>query len=95
MHSDQHFLSNVNSVEGNTRCAFAQRGVLPFSEKPSSTGFEPNVLDDFHYSETSAMVFQDPSGDIDMEPSYLCDAQLDDETIQDLMQYHSLPSMFQ
>ena len=45
------------------------------------TGYEPNVLDDFHYSETSAMIFHDESGDIDTEPSYLCDAELDDETI--------------
>ena len=45
------------------------------------TGYEPNVLDDFHYSETSAMIFQDESGDIDTEPSYSCDAELDDETI--------------
>ena len=45
------------------------------------TGYEPNVLDDFHYSETSAMIFQDESGDIDTEPSYLSDAELDDETV--------------
>ena len=45
------------------------------------TGYEPNVLDDFHYSETSAMIFQEESGDIDTEPSYLCDAELDDELI--------------
>ena len=43
--------------------------------------YEPNVLDDFHYSETSEMIFQEESGDIDTEPSYLCDAELDDETI--------------
>ena len=45
------------------------------------TGCEPNVLDDFHYSETSAMIFQDESGDIDTVLSYLCDAELDDGTI--------------
>ena len=45
------------------------------------TGYEPNVLDEFHYSETSVMIFQDESGDIHTEPSYLCDAELDDETI--------------
>ena len=45
------------------------------------TGYESNVLDDFHYSETSLMIFQDESGDIDTEPSYSCDAELDDETI--------------
>ena len=44
------------------------------------TGYEPNVLDDFHYSETSAMIFQDESDDIDTEPSCLCDVELDDET---------------
>ena len=44
-------------------------------------GCEPKLLDNFHYSETSAMIFQDESGDIDTEPSYLCDAELDDETI--------------
>ena len=45
------------------------------------TGYEPNVTDDFHYSETSAMLFQDESGDMDTEPSYLCYADLDDEII--------------
>ena len=45
------------------------------------TGYEPNVLDDFQYSETTEMIFQEESGDIDTEPSYLCDAELDDETI--------------
>ena len=44
------------------------------------TGYEPNVLDDYHYSETSAAIFQDESGDMDTEPSYSCDAELDDET---------------
>ena len=43
------------------------------------TGYEPNVLDDIH-SETSAMIFQDESGDTETEPSYSCDAELDDET---------------
>ena len=46
------------------------------------TGYEPNVLDDFHYSETSEMIFPEESGDKDTEPSYLCDAELDDETIE-------------
>ena len=45
------------------------------------TGYEPKLPDHFHYSETSAMIFQDESGDIDTEPSYSCDAELDDEII--------------
>ena len=44
-------------------------------------GYEPKQLDDFDHSETSAMIFQDESGDIDTEPSYSCDAELDDEII--------------
>ena len=45
------------------------------------TRYEPNIPDDFHCSETSAMIFQDESGDIDTEPSYSCDAELDGEII--------------
>ena len=45
------------------------------------TGSEPKLLDNFDHSETSAMIFQEESGDIDTEPSRSCDAELDDETI--------------
>ena len=45
------------------------------------TGYEPNQLDNFHYSEASAAIFQDESVDIDTGPSYSCDAELDDELI--------------
>ena len=45
------------------------------------TGYEPKLLDDFDHSETSAKIFQDESVDIDTEPSYLGDAELDDELI--------------
>ena len=36
LYSDQYFLSNVNSVEGMNHCAFAQRGVFPCGDIPSS-----------------------------------------------------------
>ena len=45
------------------------------------TGYEPNILDNFDYSETSAAIFQDESVDKDTEPSCSCDAELDDEII--------------
>ena len=45
------------------------------------TGHEPKLLYNFDYSETSAAIFQDESVDIDTEPSYSCDAELDDEII--------------
>ena len=45
------------------------------------TGYEPNQLDNFDYPETSAAIFQDESVDKDTEPSYSCDAELDDELV--------------
>ena len=45
------------------------------------TGYDPNHLDNFDYSETLAAIFQNESVDIDTEPSYSCDAELDDELI--------------
>ena len=45
------------------------------------TGYEPNQLDNSDYSETYAVIFQDESVDMDTEPSYSCDAELDDELI--------------
>ena len=45
------------------------------------TGYEPKLLDNFDHSQTSAVIIQDESGDIDTEPSYSCDAELDDEII--------------
>ena len=50
-------------------------------EYTPTTGYEPNLLDNFDCSETSAAIFQDESVDIDTEPSYSCDAELDDELI--------------
>ena len=45
------------------------------------TGYEPNQLDNFNYSEATAAIFHDESVDIDTELSYSCDAELDDELI--------------
>ena len=43
------------------------------------TSYEPKLLDDFHFSETIEIIFQEESDDA--VPSYLFDAELDDETI--------------
>ena len=53
----------------------------PVAEFTPPTGYEPKLLDDFHFSETTEIIFQEESGDKETEPSYLCDAELDDETI--------------
>ena len=47
----------------------------------SSTGYEPNMIDNFDYSETYTAIFQNESVDVDTEPSYSFDAELDDELI--------------
>ena len=47
----------------------------------SSTGYEPNVIDNFDYCETCTAIFQNDPVDVDTEPSYSFDAELDDETI--------------
>ena len=53
----------------------------PLAEFTPPTGYEAKLLDDFHYSETTEIIFQGQSGDKDAVPSYLCDAELDDATI--------------
>ena len=51
----------------------------PLAQFTPPTGYEPKLLDD--YSETTEIIFQEESGDKDVVPSYLCDAELDDVTI--------------
>ena len=45
------------------------------------TGYKPKLFDDFHFSETTEIIFQEQSGDKDTVPSYLREVELDDETI--------------
>ena len=53
------------------------RSIAPWAIHNPFTGYEPDLLDNFDYSETSAAISQDESGDIDTEPSYSCDAELE------------------
>ena len=55
------------------------RSIAPWRDTNPLTGYEPKLLDNFDCSETSEMIFQEESGDIDTELSYSCDAELDDE----------------
>ena len=71
LYSDLHSFFHVDSAKGNNCCAFAQWGVLHPGDFPSSHRLWANVLE----------IFQEESGDIDTEPSYWCDAELDDDTI--------------
>ena len=47
----------------------------------SLAGYEPKLLDNFDYSETSEMFLQDESGDMDTEPLYSCDPEFEKEII--------------
>ena len=51
----------------------------PLAENTPLTGYEPKLPYDFHHSETTEIIFQEQSSDA--VPSYLLDAELDDETI--------------
>ena len=52
----------------------------PLAEFTPLTGYEPKLLDDFHYLETTEIIFRDESSDKDAVPSHLFDTELDDET---------------
>ena len=48
----------------------------------SSTRDEPSVIDNFDYSEIFKAIFQNESVDVDTEPSYSFEAELDDKLIR-------------
>ena len=51
----------------------------PLANNAPLTGYEPNFFDDYHYSETTEVFFQESSSDT--RPSYLHDAKISDDTI--------------
>ena len=64
----------------NKHCVYPQNEEYgSVAKTTSSTGYEPNVIDNFDYSDTYAVVFQNESVDVDTEPSHSFDAELDDE----------------
>ena len=66
--------------QGNYPLALRQmRSLAPWPNSPPLTGHEPKLPDDFHFSETTEIIFRDESSDA--VPSYFFDAELDDETI--------------
>ena len=67
------------SSEQDSLCTSPNEESGPLANNTPLTGYEPNTLDDVHYSETTEIFFQEQSRDT--VPSYLFDAELDDETI--------------
>ena len=67
----------------NKHCADPQNEEYgSVAKTTSSTNYEPNVIDNSDYSETFSAIFQNESVDVDTEPSYSFDAELDDELIR-------------
>ena len=56
-------MSRTPSIKPKTRPPNEE--YCPVAEDNPLTGYEPNQLDNFDYSEASAAIFQDESGDID------------------------------
>ena len=85
LHGSRTFIHDVRLIDRLfSLCTTApppNEEFCPLAEFTPPTGYEPKLLDDFHYSETTEIFFQEQSGDKDAVHSYLCDAELDDETI--------------
>ena len=78
--SVRHTIFNVVTAEGTI--AFTRNEeYCPWRYTILSNVMSPKLLDIFDYSEISAVIFQNESVDVDTEPSYSCDAELDDEFI--------------
>ena len=96
LHFSSHFylysVLNLFFHVDNAKANIPTEESCSLAEFTPPTGYEPKLFDDFHYSETTEMIFQEESGDKDTVPSYLCDAELDDETIGKAL---SLPMFFQ
>ena len=65
--------------EQNPLCASANEESGPLVNNAPLTGYEPNFLDDYHFSETTEIFIQESSGD--SRPSYLHDSEISDDTI--------------
>ena len=69
------------SSEQDPLCTSPNEESGPLVNNATLTGYEPRFFDDYHFSETTEIFLQEESGDKDTVPSYLFDAELDDETI--------------
>ena len=67
------------SSEQDPLCTSPNEESGPLANNAPLTGYEPNFFDAYHYSETTEIYLQEQSSDT--RPSYLHDAELDDETI--------------
>ena len=67
------------SLEQHPLCTPPNEESGPLVNNLPLLGYEPNLFDDFHYSETTEIFLQEQSSDT--TPSYLHDEELSDETI--------------
>ena len=80
LYSDLNSFFHVDNAKAIfSLCLRQLRSLAPWPNSHLSQGYEPKLPDDFHYSETTEIIFWDDFSDA--VPSYLFDAELDDETI--------------
>ena len=65
--------------ERSTLCASANEELGTLADNNPLTGYEPNVIDNYHISETTEIFIQESSSD--SRPSNLHDLEIDDYTI--------------
>ena len=67
------------SSEPDPLCTPPSEESGPLANNAPLTGYEPNLFDDFHYSETTEIFLQEKPSDTTL--SYLHDAEISDDTI--------------
>ena len=77
LHQEQPLRSRCRST--NTALLRQEEESGPLAKTTSSTGYEPNVIDNLDYSETTEIFLQEQSSDT--MPSFLHDAEISDDTI--------------
>ena len=68
----------VGSVR-STRCTSANEELCTLAENNPLTGYEPNVIDNYHISDSTEIFIQESSSD--SRPSNLHDLEIGDHTI--------------
>ena len=74
-----HFIFYVDRFRVNPLCASANEELGTLADNNPLTSYEPNLFDDYHFSETTEMFIQESSSDT--RPSYLHDWEISDCTI--------------
>ena len=79
LHSLSHLHLPCGSVRGDPLCTSSNEELCTLADNAPLTGYEPNFLNDYHFSETTEIFIQESSSDT--RPSNLHDSEISDHTI--------------